>query len=139
MTREEEILIEKVIWLIEDSYPDTDEWSHDRLVTNIKEDLKRRENELDRMFFTHLKNPWHKAWEELPQESKYIENTMQGRREWTESEQVLVINNHYQKSVDSIRNGEWVRLRNLPADCDGFKTSYLYWMEIPELPKEEEI
>lgn len=84
----------------------------------------------------HPANPWHKTSEELPEELKYVENTMQGRREWTESEQVLVINNHYQKSVDYTKNGEWVRLRNLPKDCDGLKTCYLYWMPIPKIKED---
>lgn len=50
MTKDEEILIEKVIWLIEDSYPDTDEWGHDTLVKCIKEDLVKRADELNQMF-----------------------------------------------------------------------------------------
>lgn len=49
-TEEKDILIEKVIWLIEDSYPDTCDWSHDILVEHIKRDLKQRKEELERMF-----------------------------------------------------------------------------------------
>lgn len=49
-TNEENTLIEKVIWLIEDSYPDTNDWSHDILVENIKRDLEQRKDELERMF-----------------------------------------------------------------------------------------
>ena len=74
MTIEEEILIEKVIWLIEDSYPDTDEWGHDTLVDNITESLETRADELNRMFGDSEipTNPWHKASEELPKEDVHI-------------------------------------------------------------------
>lgn len=47
---EKDVLIEKVIWLIEDSYPDTDDWSHDVLVEHIKRDLEQRKGELERLF-----------------------------------------------------------------------------------------
>lgn len=50
MTKEEEILVEKVIWLIEDSYPDTYDWPHDTLVKFVKEDLEKRAEELKQMF-----------------------------------------------------------------------------------------
>lgn len=51
MTNEErDKLIEKVIWLIEDSYYTTVDWSHEDLVTNIKRDLQTREEELSKMF-----------------------------------------------------------------------------------------
>lgn len=83
-----------------------------------------------------LSNPWHKVSEELPKEIKYAENTLQGRREWTESKIVLTIDNHYLPNVDCLKNGEWMKLRTHPRDCDGFPINYLYWMEIPELPKE---
>ena len=43
-------LIEKVIWLIEDSYPDTDMWGHDELVKNVTRDLGSRSDELKKMF-----------------------------------------------------------------------------------------
>lgn len=43
-------LIEKVIWLIEDSYPDTVEWPYDDLVRNVTEDLERRADSLREMF-----------------------------------------------------------------------------------------
>jgi len=43
-------LIEKVIWLIEDSYPDTNDWSHDALVRNVTDDLESRADTLNEMF-----------------------------------------------------------------------------------------
>lgn len=81
-------------------------------------------------------NPWHKASEELPKEKHYKENTLQGIREWTESDIVLVIDNHYLKTVDSLKNGEWMKLRTHPKDCDGFPIEYLYWMEIPKIKED---
>ena len=79
---------------------------------------------------------WHKVTEELPEEKHYKENTLQGIREWTESDIVLVIDNHYLKTVDSLKNGEWMKLRTHPKDCDGFPIEYLYWMEIPEIKED---
>lgn len=85
----------------------------------------------------HPVNPWHKVSEELPEETKYVTDTIQGKREWTESKIVLVIDNHYLPSVDCLKNGEWMTLRTHPRDCDGFPIQYLYWMPIPEPPKVE--
>lgn len=82
-------------------------------------------------------NPWHKVSEELPEEKHYKERTLQGIREWSESESVLVIDNHYLKTVDYLKNGEWLKLRTHPKDCDGFPIQYLYWMDIPKPPKED--
>lgn len=48
--KEKDILIEKVIWLIEDSYPDTGDWSHDTLVEHVRRDLKQRKEELEKVF-----------------------------------------------------------------------------------------
>lgn len=118
MTREEEILIEKVIWLIEDSYPDTDEWSHDRLVTNIKKDLKSRESELDRMFCTHLKSPWHKASEELPKNGGFY----------------LCMDENKHIVQLAFCGTKWV---NTSQFIDIDLCLVKYWMEIPELPKED--
>ena len=84
-----------------------------------------------------LSTPWHKTSEELPKEKHYMEKTLQGVREWKESEPVLVINTLHQKTVDMLINGQWAKLCLNPKDCDGFPIEYLYWMEIPELPKED--
>ena len=80
---------------------------------------------------------WHKVSEELPKEKRYKENTLQGIREWTESNTVLVIDNHYLKTVDCLKNGKWMKLQTCPKDCDGFPIQYLYWMDIPKPPKED--
>lgn len=47
---EKKKLIEKVIWLIEESYPDVDSWSHNALVRNVTADLETRADMLRGMF-----------------------------------------------------------------------------------------
>lgn len=110
MTREE-ILIEKVIWLIEDSYPDTDEWGHDTLVEHIKEDLVKRADELNKMWpEAHPINPWHKASEELPKEGQHI----------------LIA--HKMRNGDYMTEAIWYPELSITDNME-------YWMEIPEIEK----
>ena len=44
----------------------------------------------------------------MPPETKYEEDTMQGHREWTESEPVLAWDSMYGPRVDWTRNGKWI-------------------------------
>lgn len=121
MTREEKLatLIYDSVWVEE---------NESVFVEKVKSAIKN---------FLDSENTWHKVSEELPEEKHYKERTLQGIREWSESESVLVIDNHYLKTVDYLKNGEWLKLRTHPKDCDGFPIQYLYWMDIPKPPKED--
>ena len=113
MTREEEILIEKVIWLIEDSYPDTDEWGHDTLFNRIKEDLIRRADELSRMFEDgKLIGLWHKASEELPKDDTHI------------------LMAHKMSNGNFRMQAIWYPEPQITDDME-------YWMPIPEIKEEQ--
>ena len=44
----------------------------------------------------------------MPPETKYEEDTMQGHKEWTESEPVLAWDSMYGPRVDVTKNGKWM-------------------------------
>lgn len=78
---------------------------------------------------------WISVKERLPEERKYESDNLQGHHEWTESDEVFVLDDRGFPMVDSLRNGKF--RRDGHKDCDGFPHWIEYWMPIPELPKEK--
>ena len=78
---------------------------------------------------------WISVKEKLPEERKYESDNLQGHHEWTESDEVFVLDDRGFPLVDSLRNGKF--RRDGHKDCDGFPHWIEYWMPIPELPKEK--
>ena len=78
---------------------------------------------------------WISVKERLPEERKEYSDTLQGHREWTESDRVFVADDFGDVRVDALRNGKF--RTDGYKDCDGFPHWIEYWMPIPELPKEK--
>ena len=54
-------------------------------------------------------NGWIDCTKQMPKETKQTSDTLQGHREWTESDMVLVWDSMYGCGIDSTRNGKWRR------------------------------
>ena len=54
-------------------------------------------------------NGWIDCTKQMPKETKQTSDTLQGHREWTESDMVLVWDSIYGCGIDSTRNGKWRR------------------------------
>lgn len=76
-------------------------------------------------------SPWTYVTDRMPEERKYESDTLQGHREWTESERVLVVDDAGYQYVDSTRNGKF--RTDGHKDCDGFPHYIIAWMPIPEI------
>jgi hypothetical protein len=92
--------------------------------TNIKVDGK----------FIHF-NGWINAAVEMPIEHKEESDTLQGHREWTESNRVLAWDSVYGPCIDWTKNGEWASEKR-----GGYQGQVVHgiiaWMPIPDLDEE---
>lgn len=70
----------------------------------------------------------------MPEETKQESITLQGNREWTESEKVLVCTANDKYFVDWTRNGMWAS--NRAKNIDGFSEEVIAWMPIPKYTEE---
>lgn len=75
-----------------------------------------------------METKWIKVTERMPAETKWESDTLQGHREWTESERVLVVTANEDYFVDSTYNGAFRSERH--KDCDGFVHYVIAWMPI---------
>ena len=72
----------------------------------------------------------------MPPEKKYEEDTMQGHREWTESEPVLAWDSMYGPRVDATKNGKWMSEQRggyTGQICHGI----IAWRPIPEYKEKQ--
>ena len=76
-------------------------------------------------------NGWIDCTKQMPPETKQISDTLQGHREWTESDRVLVWDSMYGCSVDVTKNGKW-----MSEQRGGYKGQVVHgiiaWRPIPE-------
>lgn len=80
-------------------------------------------------------NGWIDCSRQMPKESKQWSDTLQGHREWTESDLVLAWDSMYGCRVDATRNGKWM------SECKGGCTGQIVhgiiaWRPIPEFSEE---
>ena len=80
-------------------------------------------------------NGWIDCTKQMPQETKQTSDTLQGHREWTESDRVLVWDSMYGCSVDATKNGKWM------SEQRGSYTGQVVhgiiaWRPIPEFSEE---
>ena len=80
-------------------------------------------------------NGWIDCTKQMPQETKQTSDTLQGHREWTESDRVLVWDSMYGCSVDATKNGKW-----MSEQRGGYTGQVVHgiiaWRPIPEFSEE---
>lgn len=80
-------------------------------------------------------NGWVDCTKRMPPEEKQYSDTLQGHREWTESDTVLVWDSMYGCGIDSTRNGKWRREQR-----GGYTGQVVHgiiaWRPIPEFNEE---
>ena len=81
------------------------------------------------------KNGWIDCTKQMPPEKKQYSDTLQGHREWTESDLVLAWDSLYGCRVDATKNGKWM------SEQRGGYTGQLVhgiiaWRPIPEFSEE---
>ncbi|MBR6907117.1 hypothetical protein IKN40_01055 [bacterium] len=80
-------------------------------------------------------NSWIDCLKQMPPEKKQCSDTLQGHREWTESDIVLVWDSMYGCGIDSTKNGKWRREQR-----GGYTGQVVHgiiaWRPIPEFNKE---
>lgn len=73
----------------------------------------------------------------MPPETKQTSDTLQGHREWTESERVLAYDSSYGCCIDATRNGKW-----MSETRGGYQGQICHriiaWMPLPPPPLTEE-
>lgn len=76
-------------------------------------------------------NGWIDCTKQMPPETKQTSDTLQGHREWTESDRVLVWDSMYGCSIDVTKNGKW-----MSEQRGGYKGQVVHgiiaWRPIPE-------
>ncbi|MBE6257362.1 MAG: hypothetical protein E7103_05320 [Prevotella sp.] len=80
-------------------------------------------------------NGWIDCCERMPVETKQESNTLQGHREWTESEPVLAWDSSYGARIDSTRNGKW-RSEQIGGCTGQMIHGIIAWRPIPEFSEE---
>lgn len=80
-------------------------------------------------------NGWIDCTKQMPQETKQTSDTLQGHREWAESDRVLVWDSMYGCSVDATKNGKWMSEQR--GGCTGqIVHGIIAWRPIPEFSEE---
>lgn len=80
-------------------------------------------------------NGWIDCTKQMPPEAKQTSDTLQGHREWTESDSVLAWDSMYGCRVDVTRNGKW-----MSEQRGGYTGQVVHgiiaWRPIPEFSEE---
>lgn len=80
-------------------------------------------------------NGWIDCAKQMPKETKQWSDTMQGHKEWTESDRVLVWDSIYGCGVDATKNGKW-----MSEQRGGYTGQVVHgiiaWRPIPEFNEE---
>lgn len=80
-------------------------------------------------------NGWIDCTLQMPQETKQTSDTLQGHREWTESDLVLAWDSSYGCRVDFTKNGKWMSEQQ--RCCTGqLVHGIIAWRPIPEFSEE---
>lgn len=80
-------------------------------------------------------NGWIDCRKRMPKETKQWSDTLQGHREWTESDLVLAWDSMYGCRVDATKNGKWMSEQRggyTGQICHGI----IAWRPIPEFNEE---
>ena len=80
-------------------------------------------------------NGWIDCRKQMPKETKQWSDTLQGHREWTESDLVLAWDSMYGCRVDATKNGKWMSEQRggyTGQICHGI----IAWRPIPEFNEE---
>ena len=80
-------------------------------------------------------NGWIDCTKQMPPETKQTSDTLQGHREWTESDRVLAWDSIYGCRVDSTKNGKWM-LEQRGACTGQLVHGIIAWRPIPEFSEE---
>ena len=80
-------------------------------------------------------NGWIDCAKQMPPETKQTSDTLQGHREWTESDMVLVWDSMYGCSVDATKNGKWMSEQR-GGYTGQLVHSIIAWKPIPEFSEE---
>ena len=80
-------------------------------------------------------NGWIDCAKQMPKETKHCSDTLQGHREWTESDLVLAWDSMYGCRVDATKNGKW-----MSEQRNGYAGQIVHgiiaWRPIPEFNEE---
>ena len=80
-------------------------------------------------------NGWIDCAKQMPPETKQTSDTLQGHREWTESDMVLAWDSMYGCCVDATKNGKWMSEKR-----GGYQGQVVHgiiaWRPIPEWSEE---
>ena len=80
-------------------------------------------------------NGWIGCLKKMPKETKHCSDTLQGHREWTESDLVLAWDSMYGCRVDATKNGKW-----MSEQRGGYAGQIVHgiiaWRPIPEFNEE---
>ena len=101
----------------------------------VLEGLKNFINTLEVKDIGLYNNGWIDCTKQMPPETKQTSDTLQGHREWTESDRVLVWDSMYGCRVDTTKNGKWMSEQR--GDCTGqIVHGIIAWRPIPEFSEE---
>lgn len=94
------------IW---DQYEGTEEFNEmvGKRVRHLVE-LVRNHLEMEQQEVDLYNNGWIDCVKQMPKETKQTSDTLQGHREWTESDLVLAWDSMYGCRVDATKNGKWM-------------------------------
>ena len=80
-------------------------------------------------------NGWIDCTKQMPLETMQTSDTLQGHREWTESDRVLVWDSMYGCGVDATKNGKWISEQR-----GGYTGQVVHgiiaWRAVPEFSEE---
>lgn len=97
---------------------------------NIIDSLQQEQPEMDLE-----NNGWIDCLKKMPKETKHSSDTLQGHREWTESDLVLAWDSMYGCRVDATKNGKW-----MSEQRNGYAGQIVHgiiaWRPIPEFNEE---
>jgi hypothetical protein len=93
------------------------------------------ENSLEAEEADSYNNGWIDCAKQMPPEQKQYSDTLQGHREWTESDLVLAWDSLYGCRVDATKNGKW-----MSEQRGGYTGQVVHgiiaWRPIPEFNEE---
>ena len=80
-------------------------------------------------------NGWIDCYKQMPKETKQCSDTLQGHREWTESNLVLAWDSMYGCRIDCTKNGKWMSEQRC-GYTGQIVHGIIAWRPIPEFSEE---
>ena len=122
-----------------DSFCDRNGYLEDSETNGLAYDtLCELENSIDSLEVKEVdlyNNGWIDCTKQMPPETKQTSDTLQGHREWTESDMVLAWDSMYGCRVDATKNGKW-----MSEQRGGYTGQVVHviiaWRPIPEFSEE---